>query len=942
MTNKITTVPPRVSVSSVYKIASAVPMPATNFKKSQIPTLARTSTKSKTEYFTFTGLIPNTKYRIYYENRDITQLCVVDTLDPGNVYTNRSISSASLPPAVVPPKPFTNTSLVTNSNGDLTFRVLYGSWLPYSRNVKTYNTLLDHRMINQSDITLVPAATAAAKLTTTNQTISFGSSTLTIPVVTVPPAPTVTAKFASTLASNPFQNVLKERGVWTGASSDPIDTTQIKQDIRYNMVQSFYLDINSFDGAKTVDVTEIALYFKNVPNLSSAGIGSSSVDPGFIICIIDMDIDGIPITTSQYAGSIVSKKASECSTSSDASIETNFVLQRPVRLQTGKYYGIGIISQSNEFELWSCKTGDRVVGTNSPSTGSSKGHRGELYIDVSSNPDTATKNRMILQKARDDLDLKFDLYVAEYQIENVEIPMVFKDYEFLSVSETTSDPIGGEYFYKDVSNAAGTISTVAGTNVIAGTGTNFTGLKRDDKIVLTDGSDTTIATVDYVENSQLLYVIGVNQYTFSGARYKFTPVGVLSNYDAISNKMILVESTAANSSFCFEDSDTIIGVWSDLNITINTVDSFPISVFNIDFDLSSTGRSIYGGKYNFSYYDGSNWRISNNDTYEQLLTIEYANHIDNYIEDDTKYTATILSRSQEVKNITYLFDEDDDTFGDKSAVITMIYGHTSSGIFSYESPELIVDGTNVLTHHWKTAANLENEVFTFGNSNTKHISKKLVLGDNRSAEDIVVIYNAYRPQGTDIHVYAKIINVDDPQPFDDKLWTKLELTSGQNSFSKTTDRGDYKEFTYGFPDFPPSESTLTGTVTTVEGSANVTGLGTTFTSHLAAGDVVKIYSPVFPDNYGVFQVSSITSNTTIVLNEAVSNVNIVDEGLSIDKISTPYTAFKNADNLNIVRYFTENGVYDTYNTVAIKTILVSDTSSVVPFVNDYRVIAVSA
>jgi hypothetical protein len=86
-----------------------------------------------------------------------------------------------------------------------------------------------------------------------------------------------------------------------------------------------------------------------------------------------------------------------------------------------------------------------------------------------------------------------------------------------------------------------------------------------------------------------------------------------------------------------------------------------------------------------------------------------------------------------------------------------------------------------------------------GDSKAKHISKPLILGENKSAEDIVVIYNAYRPPGTDIHVYAKIINVDDPEPFDDKFWTKLELTSGENSFSSKTKRGDFKEYIYGIP-----------------------------------------------------------------------------------------------------------------------------------------------
>jgi hypothetical protein len=176
------------------------------------------------------------------------------------------------------------------------------------------------------------------------------------------------------------------------------------------------------------------------------------------------------------------------------------------------------------------------------------------------------------------------------------------------------------------------------------------------------------------------------------------------------------------------------------------------------------------------------------------------------------------------------------------------------------------------------------------------------------------------------------------------------ISSGQNSnllrvkihlvvkLSVATSRN----ISMGFPAFPPSSSTITGTITTTEDSVTVTGVGTTFTSDLTEGDVIKIYSKIFPENYGIFQVTTISTDTSITLNAPVSNVSIVDEGLAIDKLLTPYTAFNNSDNLNIVRYFTPNGVYDTYNTVAIKTVLAADNPHVVPLVNDYRVIAVSA
>jgi hypothetical protein len=239
-----------------------------------------------------------------------------------------------------------------------------------------------------------------------------------------------------------------------------------------------------------------------------------------------------------------------------------------------------------------------------------------------------------------------------------------------------------------------------------------------------------------------------------------------------------------------------------------------------------------------------------------------------------------------------------------------------------------------------------NEHTNYGASSTKHISKPLSFESGNSAEDIRVIYNAWRPETTDVLCYAKIINSNDPAEFDSKSWTLLEMKRGTGQFSAKDNPGDYREYEFGFPDYPPSSNTVDGVIDTeTNNSTNtITGTGTLFDNDITAGEVIKIYDPLFPDtNYGVFSVDSVTGNTEIVLTSQVTNVNITGTGLKMDKLSTPYTAFNNADNLNIVRYFGEDGeIYDTYSTVIIKTVLTSSGYEIVPKVADYRVIGVSS
>jgi hypothetical protein len=62
-----------------------------------------------------------------------------------------------------------------------------------------------------------------------------------------------------------------------------------------------------------------------------------------------------------------------------------------------------------------------------------------------------------------------------------------------------------------------------------------------------------------------------------------------------------------------------------------------------------------------------------------------------------------------------------------------------------------------------------------------------------------------------------------------------------------------------------------------------------------------------------------------------------------DDATITATAFKNANNSNIVRYYDDNGdgsYFDGYSTFAIKIILESDQSHIVPRVGDMRAIAV--
>jgi hypothetical protein len=230
-----------------------------------------------------------------------------------------------------------------------------------------------------------------------------------------------------------------------------------------------------------------------------------------------------------------------------------------------------------------------------------------------------------------------------------------------------------------------------------------------------------------------------------------------------------------------------------------------------------------------------------------------------------------------------------------------------------------------------------------GNAFAKGIETKVTFANDHFAEDVRVFLTAYRPANTDIQVYFRIHNSDDPEAFDDKDWTRLELKDGANVFSSPTVEDDFVELTYGFQSCPNVAYTLDGSVTLELNNAQVVGVGTTISSNLANGDLVKIYQPLFPNTHIIALVNVATNATHMVLETAISNNDLVGPGLKVQKIAYPHQAFNNYLNDNVVRYYNTSKVeFDTFNSYQIKTVLLSANNLLVPRVDDIRMAGVSS
>ena len=84
-----------------------------------------------------------------------------------------------------------------------------------------------------------------------------------------------------------------------------------------------------------------------------------------------------------------------------------------------------------------------------------------------------------------------------------------------------------------------------------------------------------------------------------------------------------------------------------------------------------------------------------------------------------------------------------------------------------------------------------------GPISAKYISRRVTLKDGFDASDLKVILNAYKPLGTNIHVYYKVKNADDPDDFDVKDYTLMSQETSSGTISKGKE--DIVEFIFKTP-----------------------------------------------------------------------------------------------------------------------------------------------
>lgn len=769
--------------------------------------------------------------------------------------------------------------------------------------------------------------------------------------------------------------------------------------MNYNFAQSFYVDPAAIANSSIVFLTSVDLFFKTLPNPINNATGI--VNPGVQIYLANM-ANNSPDTNNVIMSSKSRLEFSDIVSSNNSSQKSTFYFKHPIPVSSGKGYAILVKYDDPGFDVWKSVQGDRLVGTNDPFSGPTGKLVGQYYESNSNNNWSAVSTtdlmfRLNIAKFTAN-SATFELVHGNYEFLTLNAANgIFSGGEIvyqemhkngpgtISIQNGNNVVIGtgttftsefqsNTYFVvrngandvvRQVSNVVSdtqmtVYENMPYTNTVAkysktvvGQVFRYNPLANNLILNLSNANDSvrfatqmaanlTITGGTGYANTDTIVVYGANASLNAVANLTTNSTGGIISYNFSNNGLGFTSGAAANTKVANSTGGTsagsgativvstgfkIKGAYSGATANIVTIDNLDSHAFNSTLYLGMTTNSKANLTYDMAYANGGTYVVDDG------AQIPFVNQQQTNI---PTYNAIIMSKSNEVLNANNLHDT-------KSSFLSVAFTtneNVTDGI--YDAPFIYNKKLNMDIYTNVINNDQTNENTRYGNAYAKHLTTKIAFANGMLAEDIVVFADVYQPPGTKIAAYAKIYNSHDSDAFDDKDWSPLQVKDGVNALSSLTNQDDLVELTFGFPQYPETKTTLAGTVTTTNNSSTVTGSGTDFTT-LTQGQLVKIYQPLFPLNYQIAPVSSITNTTSMVIGDVVLNNNVLGSGLAIDSLKYNHTVFNNALNENVCRYYNSNlNVFDGYDTMALKFDLLSTNVNLAPKIKEIRAIGVSA
>jgi hypothetical protein len=152
-------------------------------------------------------------------------------------------------------------------------------------------------------------------------------------------------------------------------------------------------------------------------------------------------------------------------------------------------------------------------------------------------------------------------------------------------------------------------------------------------------------------------------------------------------------------------------------------------------------------------------------------------------------------------------------------VVTSIY-LTAAGSGYETSPTFTLVDANTTPGTGATITYNGEDSKSGGNSNVRYITRKVNLADGFDSGDLRVYLTTYKPSGSNIRVYYKLLSISDPDAFEDKNYQLMTQLNNNNFVSANYD--DYREISYA----PGVAGTANNSVSYTSGSTSFSNFRT--------------------------------------------------------------------------------------------------------------------
>ena len=478
-------------------------------------------------------------------------------------------------------------------------------------------------------------------------------------------------------------------------------------------------------------------------------------------------LNGYP-TADTLDGSEVRKESSQVAVSATGNTPTTFVFESPVRLDAEKEYAIVLTADADDpdYVLYTSVIGRRRVGTNIQVA--QDWGDGQMF---SSTNGTAWR-------AFGGEDIKFDLYRHHFNVTTGQAWVQTDAYEFLTFSDTIGNFELQELAYTFTSANTWTVTCNASSDTLTGTGLG-TAFAAGDYIYIpfpsanSSQEDQWLGKVDAVINSNSISTTEAPPWSGSRPNSRQIVVGTVNTYDPEEPLSIVLEKSSARSARIFEPGDEIIGFESGAIATIDSVDDFDLSYAQLAANRLEDTTNIIRGYIQGPATSNAAIPVANNRVVAPF-------------DDNTYFPARgmfIRSKSADLPrsfNVEAAF-----------AMSRVVNTALPNAQTRTATPAVDVETAVINGYRWR----ITNDP----NTSAAFISKEVILNDGFEGLDFRLWMTAYRPAGTNIHVYIRAQAEGDGTDIKLNDWVELEMTSGASLYSSASNRDNMYEYEFSIP-----------------------------------------------------------------------------------------------------------------------------------------------